>query len=252
MPLEIACFNTTSALLASFSGADRIELCADPSVGGITPSLVDFLFVKQSLQRSYAERESDGRDIPINVMIRPRGGGFVYSDAEFASMEREMEIFDENGADGFVFGILTPDSEPQINIKRCQILLSKARGKPCTFHRAFDALPPSSMLAQLEILVELGFTSVLTSGGAPSAIGGKEVLRDLVERALELNREQRDIEVIIGGGVRSGNLGGMRKEIYAERDGKRGWWHSSAVTDAQGGEVASKEEILALAELLRV
>lgn len=168
-------------------------------------------------------------------MIRPRGGGFAYTDAELEIMEHDLQRFEEHGADGFVFGIL--NAEGEIDGERCERLLAKANGKPCTFHRAFDEIAPSSMLAQLEVLVALGFTSVLTSGGAPNAVEGKAMLRTLVEGA------KGRISVIVGGGVRSANLSDLRGYVGAE------WWHSSAVVD--GGEVASEGEIRALGEVLR-
>lgn len=226
MPLEIACFNNVSALRAASSGADRIELCADPSVGGTTPSLSDFLSLKQNPDVT----------LPVNVMIRPRGGDFVYTEEEFETIERDLELFQQHGADGFVFGILT--GEKEIDVERCKVLLAKANGNPCTFHRAFDAIAPSSMLSQLEKLVALGFASVLTSGGAPNAVQGKEMLKRLVEGA------KGRISIIVGGGVRAANLRDMRGHVGTE------WWHSSAVVD--GSDVASELEIRLLGKALRV
>ncbi|KAF8860387.1 copper homeostasis protein CutC [Acephala macrosclerotiorum] len=223
MPLlEIACFNPESALVAQAARADRIELCKDRHLGGTTPLLSDFQKLKKDIQ------------IPVNVMIRTRGGDFVYDDEELRQMEKELEMFLEAGADGFVFGIL---DEGRVDVERCRRLVEKAKGRPCTFHRAFDEIPEGDMLEQLEVLVECGFRSVLTSGGKKSAVEGSRVLRRLIEPA------QGRIDVIIGGGIRSTNLQVLKNNTGA------GTFHSSAIVT--GGELASKEEIEALKNLMK-
>jgi copper homeostasis protein len=250
MPLEVACFNTASALHAAAHGAHRIELCACPAVGGTTPPLSDFHFVKSSLGPKAPGTEAGGAGgdsrvlgrIPVNVMIRPRGGDFVYSEDEFTSMQKDIRQFKSAGADGFVFGILTRENE--VDVERCRILLAEAGTRPCTFHRAFDCIPEDRMLEQLQVLVDLGFEYVLTSGGAPDAVCGKEVLKKLIQSAGD------EIRVIVGGGVRSSNLRALRNFVDDGKDGETtGWWHSSAVTD--GGEIASEEEIEALESVLK-
>lgn len=181
-------------------------------------------------------------------MVRPaRGGDFRHTDDEVQEMLSDIEIFTSAGADGFVFGVLRSkqDGELEIDTEACKRLLAATHGKPCTFHRAFDALPTSTILDQLEVLIELGFTSVLTSGGAGTAMEGREMLKALVERAAER------IEVIVGGGVRSTNLRELVRGIHGEgkeQRGRQGWWHSSAITD--GGETASAEEVVALGRVL--
>lgn len=137
------------------------------------------------------------------------------------------------GADGFVFGIL--DESGMVDGRACKRLVERAGGRPCTFHRAFDEIPVGRMGGELEVLVECGFRAVLTSGGAKSAVEGKEVLRVLLERAGER------IDVIVGGGVRAGNVG-LLKGMGVK------WFHSSAVVD--GGEEASGEEVRALREAI--
>ncbi|KAG4429337.1 hypothetical protein IFR05_015179 [Cadophora sp. M221] len=224
MPLlEIACFNTESALLAQANGASRVELCAEQALGGVTPSPSDFISLKSQL------------GIPVNVMIRPRGGDFVYSTAEMDQMKREIESFGLEGVDGFVFGMLT--AEGKVDRNACQELLGRATGRKCTFHRAFDEIPEVEMEDALEELIELGFTSVLTSGGKKNAVEGKEVLAKLVK----LSRGK--IEIIVGGGVRSGNL-----EVLIGITGA-GSFHSSAVVGE--GDLASEEEVGRLSALLR-
>ncbi|KAH7310327.1 CutC family protein [Rhexocercosporidium sp. MPI-PUGE-AT-0058] len=228
--LEIACFNTKSALLAQANGASRIELCAEQSLGGVTPPLSDFISLKSSLV------------IPINVMIRPRGGDFVYSTTEMRQMKREIESFGGEGVDGFVFGVLT--AEGKIDRDACRELLECVEevgrgGKEMkfTFHRAFDEIPGGEMEDSLEELIELGFTSVLTSGGKKNAFEGKEVLAKLVKRA------RGRIEIIVGGGVRSGNLEALIEETGA------GSFHSSAVVGEE--DVASDDEVKKLSRFMR-
>jgi copper homeostasis protein len=221
MPLlEIACFNAESALIAESSGADRIELCKEQALGGTTPLISTFQSVKEAVK------------IPVNVMIRPRGMDFVYDDDEFLQMKKGIERFAR--ADGFVFGILR---DGKVDIERCRILVEKAEGKPCTFHRAFDEIPESQMMAELEVLVSCGFKSVLTSGGRKNALEGRKILAELVEAA------KKRIDIIVGGGVRSSNLEMLRRETSA------GWFHSSAIVEP-GGEVASRDEVTRLTEIM--
>ena len=146
--LEIACFNAESALIAESSGAHRIELCKEQALGGTTPLISTFQSIKEAVK------------IPVNVMIRPRGMDFIYDDDEFLQMKKDIESF--AGADGFVFGILR---DGKVDEERCRVLVEKSEGRPCTFHRAFDEIPESQMMAELEVLVRCGFKSVLTSGG---------------------------------------------------------------------------------------
>lgn len=182
--LEIACFNEESAMIAANEGADRIELCESYSLGGITPAI-------ETLQRLKVKY-----DIPIYVMIRPRGGDFIYNDEEFLHMKDELATFYEAGADGFVFGILTPDLK--IDVLRNTELVDLAKGKPCTFHRAFD-LVQDDVIAMEEV-ISCGFTTILSSGGDHPAIKGISILMEMK------NRAAGRITILVGGGVRSGNL----------------------------------------------
>jgi copper homeostasis protein len=148
------------------------------------------------------------------VMIRPRGGSFVYTTAELARMRREIETAIELGAAGVVLGAL--DAERRIAEEQTRSLVSAAAGAPVTFHRAFDRT--LDLLAALDTLVSLGVSRVLTSGGAATAIDGAETLTALVERAGD------DIEILAGGGVRANNVRelvrrtGVR-EVHARCDG---------------------------------
>ena len=124
--IEIACFNLESALIAQKAGADRVELCADMLVGGTTPIIETIQQARKHLT------------IDLYVMIRTRGGNFVYSGAEFEQMKSEIEAIKKLGVNGFVFGILKDDNT--INIEQNKVLVELANPFPCTFHRAFDAI----------------------------------------------------------------------------------------------------------------
>ncbi len=122
--LEIACFEITSAETALQSMADRIEFCLDIEKGGTTPDFYEFMHLKIHYSK------------PIYIMIRPKGGSFFYSDAEFIDMKSSIISFKEAGAAGFVFGVL--DETMKLTSKKNTELLILAGEIPCTFHRAFD------------------------------------------------------------------------------------------------------------------
>ena len=218
--LEIACFNVESALIAANAGADRIELCADITTGGITPLLEDFISLKNKVT------------IPIYVMIRPRGGDFVYNEEERNQMITAITLFKKAAVDGFVFGALTQDNE--IDIDSNKSLVALANPLPCTFHRAFDVTANYS--DSLEKTIQCGFTNILTSGSTANALDGKEVLANLIIQAG--NR----INIICGGGVRSTNL----PEIKQHTNGN--YFHSAAITDDSA--IANGEEIKKLKRVM--
>ena len=219
--LEIACFNLESALIAQNSGADRVELCADMSVGGTTPTIE---ITKQA--REYLT-------IDLNVMIRPRGGNFVYSDAELEQMKSEIETIKKFKVNGLVFGILNEDKT--INCKQNLALVELAKPLPCTFHRAFDEVLDYKQA--LEDVISCGFSTILTSGTFPNVMEGKEVLKQLVIQA------NNRIEIMPGGGLRSTNISELDEMVNAN------WYHSSAITD--GSEIANLEEIIQLKNKLQ-
>ncbi|KAK0123810.1 hypothetical protein ONS95_008807 [Cadophora gregata] len=246
--LEIATFNAASSIVALHHGASRIELCANQSLGGTTPSLETLTTLTTHIKNTIT---SNAATIPINVMIRPRGGNFIYTPAEITQMKNDISTFSVEGVDinGFVFGVLTPDGK--IDEVVCKQLLDhihsqtshptqSQRRKHTTFHRAFDLIPATEMASALETLISLGFTSVLTSGGAANAFEGRDVLARLVSQAAGR------IEVIVGGGVRSGNLKVLVKETEALV------YHSSAIVGQDGeGDVASGEEVERLSAILK-
>ncbi|MCH7403576.1 copper homeostasis protein CutC [Belliella kenyensis] len=147
--IEAPVFTVQAALQAAKCGIDRIELCADFGEGGVTPSAGMLSFLKSTI------------DIPIFVMIRPRGGDFFYDTSELDIMEHDIRILDDLGADGFVFGML--DAHGRIDKEACHRLIQAAGSKPCTFHRAFDVCQNHE--EALKDIVALGFDRLLTSGG---------------------------------------------------------------------------------------
>ncbi len=181
--IEAACETVDDAVEATAGGADRIELCAALDLGGLTPSVGLMKEVRAATH------------LPICVMIRPRAGDFVYSDADFRVMARDLEEFKPFAPAAFVFGILTADAE--IDEVRCAKLVQRAAPTPCVFHRAFDRA--HNLVTGLETLVKIGFKRVLTSGRAPTAAIG-------IENLLELNTLAAGrIEILPGGSVRAEN-----------------------------------------------
>ena len=217
--LEIACFNLESALVASKSEADRVELCADVSAGGITPTLIDIKALRKETEKE------------IMIMIRPRGGDFCYSDEEFEQMKSEIILIKNFRVDGFVFGILNKKNE--IDFERNQELIELAKPFSCTFHRAFDRT--SDIENSLKTVIKLGFKTILTSG-ANNVNDGKQTLKTLVKKA------KNRITIMPGGGLRSTNI----QEIDSFTNAT--YFHSSALIDNFG--IANLEEINLLKTLI--
>ena len=211
--LEIACFNLESAIIAQDNGADRVELCANMKEGGTTPDFEITKAVRNTLS------------IDLNVMIRPRGGNFVYSDFEFEQMKSEISAFKKLEVDGFVFGILNEDGS--LNELQNAELVALANPLPCTFHRAFDGM--INKFQALESLIECGFKTILTSGEETNVVDGIDVLATLVEKA------NNRITIMPGGGLRSTNVRLLKEKTKAV------FYHSSAITDL--GEIANQQEI---------
>lgn len=176
-----------SALAAEEGGADRVELCEDLSVGGVTPSIGTVIVARQQLS------------VPIHVLIRPRGGDFRYSQAEFAAMLQDVAAVRAAGADGVVLGTL--DDDDRIDRGRMAALIDAAGPLSVTFHKAFDEAADRD--EALETLVELGIGRVLTSGGAPTAREGLAELGRLRRRA------DGRIVVLAAGQLREDDLPGL-------------------------------------------
>ena len=182
--VEAAVESLDSALAAERAGADRIELCNNLSVGGTTPD--------EGLLAEVAERTR----LPVFVLIRPRAGGFVYSDDEFDQMVRDTELSGRLGIAGIVTGALTSDG--RVDVERTRTLVKAAAGLSVTFHRALDSAVDLS--AAIEEAIEAGASRVLTSGGVATAVEGVDFIAALVHQARER------IIVIAGGGIRDHNV----------------------------------------------
>jgi copper homeostasis protein len=182
--LEVIAFNIESCRIAEKYGASRIELCANPSEGGTTPSAGMIAEARKSTS------------IQLFPIIRPRGGDFLYSDQEFNAMMYDIETCWNLGCDGVVIGMLT--KEGNIDIKRCAQLIENAVDMSVTFHRAFDRV--SDPLLALDQIIELGCKRILTSGLKPTVMEGIEMLTQLVQHAGER------ITIMPGSGVRSNNI----------------------------------------------
>jgi len=219
--LEIACFNIDSALIAQDNDVDRIELCDGFEVGGTTPNTTTTKLVRAS------------SSVDLFVMIRPRGGNFVYSDEEFIQMKSAIQEFKKINVDGFVFGILNENAT--INTLQNSELVKLATPLPCTFHRAFDEVPDA--FQALEAIIECGFQTILTSGQSSNVMDGAERLAALVSKA------NNRIAIMPGGGLRSSNI----KVI--QHTTKANWFHSSAITE--GNQTANADEIKALKSNLK-
>ena len=211
--LEVACFNLESAIIAQQNGADRIELCDNMMEGGTTPDIEIARKVRAELS------------IKMNVMIRPRGGDFVYNDIEFKQMKEGILQFKKINVDGFVFGILNKDNS--FDRERNKELVNLAIPIPCTFHRAFDVV--SNVYESLELVIDCGFKTILTSGQGKNVMEGIDVLKSLVTKANER------IVIMPGGGLRSSNIVLLDQKVNAS------FYHSSAIIGS--GEIANGNEV---------
>lgn len=165
--IEICVENTDGLVAAQNAGADRAELCASLLEGGLTPS---YGMVREALRVA---------TIPFFVMVRPRGGDFLYSEIEFNSMLEDVKAFRDMGVKGVVAGCLTADG--RIDVARMAAIVSAARPMKVTCHRAFDMT--RDHVEAIEALVEAGVDRVLTSGRHDTAIQGVDVLKESVAAA---------------------------------------------------------------------
>lgn len=182
--IEACCGSADDALEAARGGADRVELNSALYLGGLTPSAGSLRVL----------HESSG--VPVMAMLRPREGGFCYTEAAFRTMLADGELLLRAGADGLVFGCLTPDGE--IDEPRVRALVALCGGRPAVFHRAIDVTP--DWRRALEALIRCGVTRVLTSGQAKSAMLGAQTIAQMVRFA------QGAIEILPGAGVTLDNV----------------------------------------------
>ncbi len=220
MLLEIACFNLESCLIAQKAGANRIELCENYSLGGITPSEKLITEARKQIH------------IDLFVMIRPREGDFFYSDSEFELMKKQIMFCKEKNCNGVVFGILT--KENKIDVGRCKELVELAKPMSSTFHRAFDEIENSEQA--LDDCIECDFLRILSSGKEKTAIEGATLLQSLIILS------NKRITILPGGGIRSSNISQLINTTGADE------FHSAAITNT--GEITDEVEIKKLLSAL--
>ncbi len=181
---ELCAESLSAAIAADRAGADRIELCSQLPIGGITPpeTLVAQVLAAVS--------------IPVHILIRPRGGNFVYSVPEFQQMRRDIAWAKSAGVAGIALGVLKPDGT--IDVPRSRELAEFASPLHVTFHRAFDESP--NLTQSLEDVIATGARTLLTSGGAPDVLTGATTLATLVQQA------HGRIAIMAGGGLKLESL----------------------------------------------
>ncbi|MBR5567473.1 MAG: copper homeostasis protein CutC [Bacteroidales bacterium] len=212
---EICANSVASCIAAQEGGANRVELCAGIPEGGTTPSYGMIRNARKSIS------------IALNVIIRPRGGDFLYSESEIEEMLYDIKVAKELGADGLVFGCLLPDGTvDKANMAR---LMEAAGDTPVTFHRAFDH--SSDPMQALEDIIELGCARILTSGCRPTALEGAELLAKLVEKAGDR------IIIMPGCGVKESNIAEIARLSGARE------FHFSAREPVESGMVFRNPEV---------
>lgn len=241
--LEVCCGDIESVIAANEGGAGRIELCSALADGGVTPSAG---FIRQAVTLSR---------IPVNVLIRPRGGDFLYTPAEVEIMEHDIRLCAEYGAAGVVIGALTSDGLIDEAVTG-RLVAAAGEGMSVTFHRAFDLCRDAA--EGLEQLINLGCDRVLTSGQRASAIEGEDTLRALRDRAAGR------IIILAGAGVNAGSAArliasGAADEVHASA--RRGFespmtWRREGVpmgapgTDEYVRKITSPDEVRAIVEAI--
>ncbi|TQS41166.1 copper homeostasis protein CutC [Cryptosporangium phraense] len=217
--VEICLDDVEGARVAEAAGADRIELCADLLEGGITPSLGMVTAVVEATAR-----------VGIQVLIRPRGGDFVYSADEVAVMLTDIRTFSHFPRVGFVLSGLTPAGLVDVEVLRP--LLDACAGAPVTFSRAFDDV--ADQFAALDTLAGLGVARILTGGGPGSASAGRNRLRELVSYGGDR------ITILAGGSVRSPNVAELVAFTHVAEV------HLRAMAEAGGRLRTSADEVRAV------
>ena len=214
--LEICVDRVESAINAEKGGATRLELCSNLIIGGTTPTKSLFEEVKRNV------------NIPINVLIRPRFGDFLYSEYEINMIKNDIEMFKELGANAVVIGVLSKDGE--IDIENMKKLMEEAEGMSVTFHRAFDVCKDS--IKAFQQLKELGVKTILTSGQEDSCLRGKELLKKLVEISNGNNPE-----ILVGAGLNADNAEEIAKYTGAKA------FHLSAKKIKESKMIYKKENV---------
>ena len=190
--LEICCGSADDVIEAAKGGADRVELNSNLFQGGLTPTVGSLRVVKRHVS------------IPVMTMVRPRAGGFCYTEAEYEVAREDARVLLENGADGLVFGFLHEDGT--VDEERTRELVKIAGGKPCVFHRALDVVP--DWKRALDQLISLGVTRVLTSGQQSDVFFALDTIREMIEYV------DGAIELLPGAGI---TLENVQKVVDATR-----------------------------------
>ncbi len=183
MIFEVCCGCTDDAVNAFLGGADRIELNSALFMGGLTPSTGTLRLVKELT------------DFPVMAMLRPREGGFCYSENEYKTIKEDAKILLENGADGLVFGFLNSDGT--VNAQRTRELIELCGEKDSVFSRGIDVTP--NIIEATELLRDLGITRILTSGGEKTALLGAENIKKMIAVA-------GGTEILPGSGINADNV----------------------------------------------
>ena len=191
--LEVCVDSVESAVAAEKGGATRLELCVNLIIGGTTPSVALFDAVRAAV------------DIPVNVLIRPRFGDFLYTEHEYNIMCREICIFAERGANAVVIGALNSDGT--MDKEKMSGMIAAANGIRITMHRAFDVC--CDAFKTLEEALELGVDTILTSGQKANAWEGRELIGALMEKAGER------ADILVGAGVNAAMIADFRREYPA-------------------------------------
>ncbi|MGV3490166.1 MAG: copper homeostasis protein CutC [Devosia sp.] len=192
--IEICVENTDGLIAAQNAGADRAELCASLLEGGLTPSWGMILEARRVAT------------IPFHVIVRPRGGDFLYSDVEYTAMLADVRALKELGVAGVVIGCLTADG--RIDEQRTTELVKAARPLAVTCHRAFDMT--ADYAEAIEALVRCGVDRVLTSGQRDTAVDGVDILADTVRLAAGR------IGIMVCGGLDAGNIADVRRAVLPD------------------------------------
>ena len=198
--LEVCCGSADDAVEAYRGGADRVELNSDLFHGGLTPTVGTLLQVKKRIP------------LPVVCMVRPREGGFCYTECEFEVMLDDARVLLEHGADGIVFGCLQEDGT--VDAGRCKRMLEVIGAKESVFHRALDVVP--DVFAALDTLIGLGVGRVLRSGQSPTVPEGAALIKRMIDHAAGR------MEILPGGGVTAANAG------YCLRETGAGMLHAAA------------------------
>ncbi len=213
--LEVCVDSVESAKAAVRGGADRLELCANLVIGGTTPGVSQFKQIRKACE------------VPINVLIRPRYGDFLYTDHEFQMISEDAQMFRDLGADGIVVGFLKPDGD--LDMERLKVLRERAGGGSMTLHRAFDVC--RDPYRSLKEAIEAGADTILTSGQQNTCMEGKTLLKELIVQA-----DDR-IDIMAGSGVNVDAIACLMDEIDAR------CFHMSGKTIVDSGMIYRKENV---------